>query len=252
MKAAIAAVTLLAWIGAARGDQAAVDARRIAEKWQPAVITVRMTSRERMVVGGREMDKGEQVREGTGAIVDSAGLTVFSLNDAEPFGAEEGGYEEPGYQWDTEISDVKMIMADAREIAASVVMRDRDLDLVFVRPSQKQPRALPFIDIKDRDSVAILDQIVLVGRLGKMSGRVTALSIGRVRAIVRKPRLYYVPDLANSYEGLGRPVFSLNGKVVGLVVFRSAPPRSTEGGETIVLPIEEISEVVSQVPASRK
>ncbi len=231
-------------------------ARKIASRYRNAVISVRLTTRQRMVVAGREMNKDDRVQEGTGVVLDSTGLTVLSLNAVDPLGgsmAESFGLDENSdYRWESQISDVKMRFPSEGEIAGTVILRDRDLDLVFVRPTENLESAPRDIDLAAHDSLDVLEQMVILGRMGKSAGRSSSVLLGRVKAVVQKPRLFYVPDPMTSYAGLGQPVFGLSGKLVGLLLMRTMPGRSSGGSLVIVLPAPEILEIVNQIPASAR
>jgi hypothetical protein len=78
------------------------------------------------------------------------------------------------------------------------------------------------VDLARDTKPQMLDEVVVVNRLNKAANRVPAISIGRIEAIVDKPRTFYVLGEATWGYALGAPVFSLDGKLIGLVFLRSA------------------------------
>ena len=52
--------------------------------------------------------------------------------------------------------------------------------------------------------------------------RAPAVSIGRIEAIVEKPRTFYLLGESMWAYSLGAPVFSLDGKLVGILFLRTA------------------------------
>ena len=214
----------------AQADDAAKSGRAVLAKCQDAVITVRLAIKQSMSMGGRD-SKSESKIETTGTIIDPSGLTVVSLTTTDPGNAMKEAYaramtarggDASQLKFDSEVSDVKIVLADGTEIAADVVLRDKDLDLAYLRPSDKPAKPLPFVDLARDGKPQVLDEVVVVNRLNKAANRVPAVSIGRIEAIVEKPRTFYVLGEATWGYSLGAPVFSLDGKLIGIIFLRSA------------------------------
>jgi hypothetical protein len=214
----------------AQADEAAKSGRAILAKCQDAVVTVRLAIKQSMSVGGRD-SKSESKIETTGTMIDSSGLTVVSLTTTDPGNAVKEAYarsmaarggDPSQLKYDSEVSDVKIVLADGTEIAADVVLRDKDLDLAYLRPSDKPAKPLSFVDLARDAKPQVLDEVVVVNRLTKAANRVPAISIGRIEALVDKPRTFYVLGEATWGYSLGAPVFSLDGKLVGILFLRSA------------------------------
>lgn len=223
-------VTLAVATFTTQADEAAKSGREILAKCQDAVVTVRLAIKQSVSMGGRD-SKSESKIETTGTIIDPSGLTVVSLTTTDPGNAMKESYaraiaarggDPSQLKFDSEVSDVKIVLADGTEIPADVVLRDKDLDLAYLRPSDKPAKPLPFVDLARDAKPQMLDEVVVVNRLNKAANRVPAISIGRIEAIVDKPRTFYVLGEATWGYALGAPVFSLDGKLVGLVFLRSA------------------------------
>jgi hypothetical protein len=223
----------------AQADDAAKSGREILAKCQDAVVTVRLAIKQSMSMGGRD-SKSDSKTETTGTVIDPSGLTVVSLTTTDPGSAMKDAYaramaarggDPSQLKFDSELSDLKIVLADGTEIPAEVVLRDKDLDLAYLRPSDKQAKPLPFVDLARATKAQILDEVVVVNRLNKAANRVPAISVGRIEAIVDKPRTFYVLGEAMWGYALGAPVFSLDGKLVGIVFLRSAktPTDQTSG-----------------------
>jgi hypothetical protein len=100
----------------------------------------------------------------------------------------------------------------------------------------------------------------MLNRLGKVARRNVAVSVGRVNAIVEKPRKFYVVEQPNVTFGLGAPVFTMEGKPVGVIVMRSIQTQGDVGWSSmlsgsnnmgilpIVLPFIDVMESAEQVP----
>jgi S1-C subfamily serine protease len=190
-------------------------------------------------------------------VIDPSGLVVMSLtasNPVEMYSRMMAGREEAG-GISSEVKEAKIRMADGTEMPAKFVLRDRDLDLAFARPAQKQASPFEFVDLSQDGKADVLDQVLVLSRLGKTANRVSCVSLERIRATVDKPRNYYVMDdrIMSSFENLGAPAFDSSGKVLGLILLRMAPTGGSpsmgdEGVVPIVLPASDVLEVAKQAP----
>lgn len=235
-------------------DSAAL-ARDIGGKWSSAVVAVRVVAKMRVVVEGRQMDESERVDQIRATVIDPSGLAVCSLSEIDPSRAMDLAMEEePDYQFEAEITDVKMLLADGEEIPGKVILRDRDLDLAFIRPAEAPAEPMASVDLTQDTAPEVLDEVVVLGRLGDVGNRAASLALDRVQAIVTKPRTFYVTGLNTWMAGLGCPVFALDGKAVGVLVVRSIPGSSSGSGGAygdsmpVILPCDDILEVAQQAP----
>ena len=219
-----------------RADDAAKSGREILAKCQTAVVTVKLAIKQSMSMGGRDQ-KSESKTETTGTVIDSSGLTVVSLATTDPGSAMKDTYaramaargaDMSQFKLESELSEVKIVLADGTEIPAEVVLRDKDLDLAYLRPSDKPAKPLAFVDLAQDAKAQILDEVIVVNRLSQVANRVPAISIGRIEAIVDKPRTFYVLGQSMWGYALGSPVFSLNGKLVGILFLRSAKTQADQ------------------------
>ncbi len=220
----------------AQAEDAAKSGREILAKCQQAVVTVKLAIKQSMSMGGHD-SKSESKTETTGTVIDPSGLTVVSLATTDPGSAVKDSYtramaargaDMSQFKLESELSDVKIVLADGTEIPAEVVLRDKDLDLAYLRPSDKPAKPLPFVDLAQDAKVQILDEVIVVNRLSQVANRVPAVSIGRIEAIVDKPRTFYVLGQSMWGYALGSPVFSLNGKLVGILFLRSAKTQTEQ------------------------
>ncbi|HUJ11036.1 MAG TPA: serine protease [Verrucomicrobiae bacterium] len=254
-----------------QASDVANSGREILAKCQDAVVTVRLALKQSISMGGRESKSDSKV-ETTGTVIDPSGLTVVSLSTTDPGSAVKETYaraiaarggDPSQLKFDSEISDLKIVLADGTEIPADVVLRDKDLDLAFLRPSDKPTKPLPFVDLSSDAKPKVLDEVVVVNRLNKTANRVPAVSIGRIEAIVDKPRTFYVLGEATWGYSLGAPVFSLDGKLIGILFLRSAEAQvdqtsgfmfsglSQWGMMPIVLPASDIVDGAKQALAAK-
>lgn len=261
----IAGTALLCTASTLHADEGAVAGRSILSKYQDAVLTVKLVIKQGMTVAGRDTNKTESKSEATGTVIDPSGLTVISLTDTDPgdlLGDMMGGGddEDMKFKMESEVTDVKLILPDATEVPAKIVLRDKDLDLAFIRPVSKLAKPLTFVDLAADSKPKILDELIVLNRLGKVANRAPAVSLDRVESMIEKPRTFYVPGRGASSGGLGSPVFTYDGKLVGLQLLRSIKmegrPDFTSmlsglgglGIIPVILPASDIAEAAKQAP----
>ena len=239
-------------------------ARDLVKKWQEAVVNVRVVLKTRMSMGGREMQASDDPVDTVGTVIDPSGLTVLSLGSLNPggmmsklMGSMGGGNGQPSVEITTEPTEVKIRLANGRELPAKIVLRDEDLDLAFLRPTTKPETPLVSLDLTDAAKPALLDQVLVISRLGRVGGWTAGAAIYDVGAIIEKPRTFYV--LADGGSVMGTPAFLTSGKVVGLLTLRQIEPgrasmASMLGGSEsmgmlgVILPAADVLEIARQAP----
>jgi S1-C subfamily serine protease len=154
-----------------------------------------------------------------------------------------------------ETTDVKLLLKNGREIPAKFVLRDKDLDLAFVLP-QEQGLNLTYVGLTKGPVPEPLDDLVFLYRMGKVMNREAGVALGRVEAVVKKPRTFVVPELLTGLQSLGCPVFDATGRPLGVVVIRRSPAALKDIGgvrdvlevlKPVVLTAEDIQQAASQV-----
>src|SRR5688572_9881929 len=138
---------------AGHAQDIAGTARAVFKKHQTSVITLQLVIKSKMGFGGGS-DARESRQEVSGTVIDPGGLTVVSLSSIDPTGMMQSfmsglGDDDEGskFRMQSEVSDVKLLMDDGSELPAEVVLRDRDLDLAFIRPKTKPATAMKALDL---------------------------------------------------------------------------------------------------------
>ena len=246
-------------------DELAEKGRAVFKSNQHSVVTVQLVVKSKISMTGMGGQSNESRQDVTGTIIDAAGLTVVSLSATDPGQmfqnfVSSAGDEDSKMKVETELTDVKLLLIDGTEVPAEVVLRDRDLDLAFIRPKAKLSSPLQAVDLSRAGKAQLLDQVIALNRLGNAAGRAYAASVERISAIVERPRLFYVPESSVTTTALGAPAFTLDGKILGLFVMRSIKGsggsgmlglmNQRENMTGIVVPAEDVLKAAKQVPAA--
>jgi hypothetical protein len=258
----------------ARGaDDAQADAaREVFKKHQDAVVWVSAVIKMRGGGPMAAMGQQEQKVDAVGTIIHESGLTVVSHSNIDPTSlmnsmfAERGGSGQEGkIEFKSELSGVRIRLADGSEIPAKLVMTDEDLDLAFILPTANgaKGKKLPFVKLTAEAAeapreLAVMDPVTVLGRLDQTLDRQPAVFPTRVNAVVKKPRTFYV---CNDLQVLGTPAFDATGRAVGIAVMRkqnlgrglgSMLSSATSGGVAVVIiPGQDVMEVADQAMAKK-
>lgn len=250
---------LLAALGRpSRADEIADTGRDILKKYQHTVVTVEVVQKMSYTAPGQSSQSTESKTSTTGTVVDPTGLTVLSLSTCDPaeYYRRTMGERFDRYKFETEVSDVKILLEDGTELPAEIVLRDKDLDLAFIRPKTKPATPMAAIDLSKSAPAQLLDQVITLNRLGRAAGRTYAASLGRVCAVVQKPRTFYVPEVSPIATSLGSPAFSLNGNIIGVLVLRTVSSSGSESSHeslsvSIILPAADVLKGAAQAPEAK-
>jgi len=260
---------LAAWLAVslvpapARADDLADKGRAIFLKNRQAVVTLQLVMKNKISGAGMPSTQSSEAKtDATGTVIDPSGLTVVSLSATDPSqllqnmmsSMSEGDQR---FKMESELSDVKILLEDGTELPAEVVLRDKDLDLAFIRPKTAPPAPMVFVNLATAGKADVLDQLVALNRLGNAAGRSFAAAEERVAAVVQKPRLFYIPQTSATPTTLGCPAFTLDGKPLGVFLMRSLKGKGSmnmlsmqpENVTGIILPAAEIAKAAAQVPA---
>ncbi len=208
--------------------------------------------------GGRSMPAREQTVLGVGTVLTEDGLMVTALSALNPSSMLAGqkistptGRVELNVS--AQIKELKIIMPDGLEIPANLVMKDTDLDLAFFRPKAgnedaKDAKFHP-INLAESGKAEVLDEVLIMSRLGKTFGYQPSSGVTEVTSRIDKPRLCY--RVAGA--GLGTPVYTVEGKLLGLGANRkpqtddpSGDARGQGGDTLVVLPAEDVAKIAEQ------
>lgn len=251
----LAATPALAQTAEERGT-----ARDIVAKRGDAIVRVMGTLKARMSASGRDNAMPDQAVQASATVLDPTGLTVVTLSAIDPgsFMARNPNLAARKMSMTTEIVDLKLRLADGKEVPANIVLRDSDLDLLFIRPTTAPASPMSALD-SSAGTLAAMDPVVIVQRFGEATGWKTAAALGTVEVVVDRPRTFYQVAMITTGNGIGATVFDMKGQFAGIVTLRpteeaKANALSGLNGDALraigvipsVLPASDIREIAKQ------
>jgi len=247
---AIAALPL----AATAEDSVPVKARRVFDQNKQSIVKVTGVAQIRLSAAARpglNLPEREDKVRADGTVVDDKGLVVLSLSAIDPsrlIDGREGNSPMGPIKVDASstLKELEIILGDGTEIPATLVFKDADLDLAFVRPKSDAPEAkgVTFdpVDLAAVGSSQVADYTVSVTRLEELFNNDSAMMPGQVSAVIERPRPFYLGT--NVVRGC--PMFTLDGKLLGIGVVRLS---KTQGQGMALVPAAEVSKLLAQVPA---
>jgi len=235
----------------ASADEIATAGRLVVTKWQDAIVSVQLVAKTTVTYEGEQSPPEENKLEANALVIDPSGLVVAPLSEVSPDeSASDFGEDPTKYSVSTEISDVKILMVSGQEIPAKLVLRDKELDLAFIRPIDKPAKPMTAVDLSKGAKPALLDQVLALSRQGIAANRALAASLDRIETVVEKPRFFSIPDIGLD---MGASVFMLDGTFAGLIVMRQLPAAAGSSdwynnSTQIILPAADILEAAKQAP----
>lgn len=210
-----------------------------------AVVEIEVTA------GENPSKKEERKLEMLGTVIDKDGLIVVPLSTLDVASAVDGRMVNTP-QGQMKISakgttkEVKILMPDGSEVEAKVAFKDPDLDLAFIRPEKPDAVKLTPIDTSNNASLGLLDDVIVLGRMGKDMNRAPVAFTSEVISIVTKPRTF----AKIGSQSLGMPVFNKDGKFVGMGINRFGSKSDNEGqgpvATNVILPAADLIEAAAQ------
>ncbi|MEO7340124.1 MAG: serine protease [Luteolibacter sp.] len=210
-----------------------------------AVVEIEFTA------GESPSKKEERKLEMLGTVIGKDGLIVVPLSTLDAASAVDGrmvntqnGPVKLSAKGTTK--EVKILMPDGSEVEAKVAFKDPDLDLAFIRPEKPDAVKLTPVDTANNAPMGVLDDAIVLGRLGKDLNREPVVMTTEVIALVTKPRTFG----KISGQSLGMPVFNKDGKFLGIGINRFGPKGDSEGQgpvpSNVVLPAADLLESAAQ------
>ena len=206
-----------------------------------AVIEVEIVWNIKVSVQGQQQQQQEQKIRLNGLVVNDAGVAVMSLSHSDPAQiASVGGIPanmRGQVKVEADVKDVKIITNEAQEIAATVALKDTDLDLMFIVPKAPGKVKLPFVKLAGGSKIELLKSFFSFTRLGQSVGRAVIIQPGLISGEITTPRRCFA---ANAI-GPAMPAFNENGEALGLFLKPAGVPMLA------LVPAQQILESMKQL-----
>lgn len=226
----------------------AAAGRALMKRHADAIVSIEMVVTVKMKMGEREAPPSERRIEVNGTVIAATGLTVTSLVGVDPqlqfeaARAAQGGMR--GVEFvGAEFKEVKLRLADGKEVPARFVLKDADLDLAFMAPETEEAgRTFPFVNLAESAEGQVLGNYFFVARASKSLQRAPVVRASEVLGIVEKPRRFYLL----TEQAPGTPVFDTQGKLLGISLQHLANGRVSG---MVVLPAPDVADMAKQAAA---
>lgn len=228
-------------------------ARRIVAEHAAAIVPVSAVLK--IEVPGDDSPSQEQTIETYGTVISTNGLTVASATSLNPIGGI-GAMEVPiGGRLQSvtprgTVAQIRVRLPDGDEVPMRQVLTDEDLDLAFLAPDPGEGVAAPpfphRVDFGSNSTAQVMDEVIGLGRAGKLFNWAPAVGATRIIARVEKPRLLYLFG-AGFVGGVGTPVFTADGRTLGLVVMRRQRAGGSRGfamnQAAVIVPAADVADL---------
>ncbi|MGH7296323.1 MAG: trypsin-like peptidase domain-containing protein, partial [Polyangiaceae bacterium] len=191
-----------------------------AQKLAKSVVTVKLVVK--LKAGGREE---EQKLEVVGTVIDPSGLTIVAASAIDPTIVLKAlmGAQMRSMSVDSDVSETNIVLDDGTEVPSDVVLKDPDLDLAFIRPRDASVKFDESVHLKPRGTAPQpLEDVFVLGRMGRLENRATSVSTGAVRASVKGPRTFYILDNEVVAGNIGCIAYDASGAPLGVIVLKVA------------------------------
>ena len=237
---------------AAPGDTPAeLTARKLHQSLADAVVTIRATIAITVTPGDQPAQTQDRTFEQIGTVISSDGRVLLAASSIDPAAVMNGRTvnTQAGPMRLSAVSEVKeafIVLADGTEIPAKVVLKDKDLNLALIAPTAPPAEKFIYVDTTITDTVVPVDEVIVLGRMNKSFDRSAKVEVDSVAAVLTKPR----PLVAIHIPVTGCPVFSANGKFVGMTSGKitTDDEGETEGMVPVVIPAETLQKFLAPAP----
>lgn len=223
----------------------------LASEYKDSVLFLSAVVEVEISAGENPVKKEEQKVEMLGTVIGGDGLIVAPLSlldvasmvDGRTMNSPKGPVK---LSAKGTTKEVKILLPDGSEIPAKVVFKDPDLDLAFIRPEKPGDVKLRSIDMTKTAGMTLLDDVIILGRLGKDLHRESIVMTNEIISLISKPRVF----AKVGSQTLGLPVFNKDGEFLGVGINRFSAKGGSDGQVTmpsnVVLPAADLLESAAQ------
>ncbi len=204
------------------------QARKLLEQHKSALVVVTAKGMLKAKTTGDPLPDRDQQRRTLGVTIGEDGLVVVSnsaIDASVGLAGQQARLEEEVVTIQsalTEFSEVEISYGDSTLLKGKVLRQDIEADVAFILPDQEAAKAenkvFDRVDLSQFAATAeAADRVVGLSRSSAVYGYMPTLVMGRITGVFKGDRTFFVTD-AGTAQGI--PVFTLDGKPVGVTVVR--------------------------------
>ncbi|MHB1461291.1 MAG: S1 family peptidase [Armatimonadota bacterium] len=199
------------------------------EQFSPVLL--RMEANTQVGPDSEPTDSGHNTA--TAVVMSSDGLLITTLSAVDPLSML--GDRVTGDQFRLKVSGLKVVLPDATEMPAQVILRDKQTGFAIIKLTDKPKQPLAALPLADVKPLEVGDDIYLVDRLGPDEENICVVSSQMVMA-----RLSYPINKAVVTGGnvVGAIAINQAGEVCGLVSMYRPDAKRTYAVYTVIGPDE--------------
>jgi S1-C subfamily serine protease len=221
-------VGLLAPFAASAQETVEQQARKLLEQHKSSLVVVTAKGMLKAKTTGEPLPDRDQQRRTLGVTIGEDGLLVVSnsaIDASVGLAGQQARMDENVVTIQsalTEFSEVEISYGDSTLLKGKVLRQDIEADVAFILPDQEAAKAankvFDRVDLSQFAATAeAADQVVGLSRSSAVYGYMPTLVMGRITGVFKGDRTFFVTD-AGTAQGI--PVFTLDGKPVGVTVVR--------------------------------
>ena len=204
------------------------QARKLLEQHKSSLVVVTAKGMLKAKTTGEPLPYRDQQRRTLGVTIGEDGLLVVSnsaIDASVGLAGQQARIEEKVVTIQsalTEFSEVEISYGDSTLLKGKVLRQDIEADVAFILPDQVAAKAankvFDRVDLSQFAATAeAADQVVGLSRSSAVYGYMPTLVMGRITGVFKGDRTFFVTD-AGTAQGI--PIFTLDGKPVGVTVVR--------------------------------
>ena len=221
-------VGLSAPLTASAQETAEQQARKLLEQHKSSLVVVTAKGMLKAKTTGEPLPDRDQQRRTLGVTIGEDGLLVVSnsaIDSSVGLAGQQARIEEKSVTIQsalTEFSEVEISYGDSTLLKGKILRQDIEADVAFILPDQVAAKAankvFDRVDLSQFAATAeAADQVVGLSRSSAVYGYMPTLVMGRITGVFKGDRTFFVTD-AGTAQGI--PIFTLDGKPVGVTVVR--------------------------------
>jgi hypothetical protein len=204
------------------------QARKLLEQHKSSLVVVTAKGMLKAKTTGEPLPERDQQRRTLGVTIGEDGLLVVSnsaIDSSVGLAGQQARIEEKSVTIQsalTEFSEVEISYGDSTLLKGKILRQDIEADVAFILPDQVAAKAankvFDRVDLSQFAATAeAADQVVGLSRSSAVYGYMPTLVMGRITGVFKGDRTFFVTD-AGTAQGI--PIFTLDGKPVGVTVVR--------------------------------